>query len=134
MRKVKFPVIMSGVTIVYPDDIALFANTEIIDTNVVGDYSGVMPLADYSAPEISGVLIPLSEFLELIGDANLLGIFAAAKTDPQIGLVVEKIKAMKEVSVTAENRKLKKMLVKLRDANLITAAEFKRILRREYLT
>jgi len=50
MRIVIFTLVKNESLIVYPDDISLFSNTEILGDNVVGFYSGELPLDDYTPP------------------------------------------------------------------------------------
>ena len=53
MRKVTFPLLIDDTTgaIIYPDDINLFFSTNVMDGNVVGMYSGELPLDDYVKPQ-----------------------------------------------------------------------------------
>ena len=78
-------------------------------------------------------VISKSEFFELIGDANLLAILAAAKTNPQVELIFEKMKQRGEVDLDSIMRGSPiAQLKKLKNLNIISAIEYRRIMRREY--
>ncbi len=49
MKRVQFSIQKNGNRLVYPDDIGLFANVEIVDGMVVADYAGTLPLEDHAS-------------------------------------------------------------------------------------
>ena len=66
MRKVIFPLVKDGSRIVYPDNIALFANTRIEGENIIADYAGTDgTIADYVYAESDHVFLTHLAFRRL---------------------------------------------------------------------
>ena len=83
-RRVTFPLVKSGLIIVYPDNISLFANTvEDGDGNMIADYSGVdIAILDFSGHEPrDSEIISTKDFITRFTDGELGDIQTLAETN-----------------------------------------------------
>lgn len=71
------------------------------------------------------------EFMQLIGDQNSIDILAAAKTDPFVELMMEKLRQSKVIDFDDETRGPVPGLQYLLSQGILTQSEYDRILRLE---
>jgi len=57
MRIVQFPIVINNGIVAYPDDVSKFRNATPHGNFIVAEYSGALPLDDYTEPEPVSVFI-----------------------------------------------------------------------------
>jgi hypothetical protein len=122
----------------YPDDKSLFSKSYISGDLHIAEYTGDLPLDDASIiPDFSPATPPprkLSNyaFMQLVGDANMVGILVAAKTNPVVELLVEKLKQADYVDFDDERGGPAAGMAYLLSIELLTQEEHDRIMRVEF--
>ena len=138
MRAVKFPLVTNGALIEYPDAIETFRATMVGDDGYVyGQYSGDLPLEDSAPPTSPPANIAPRQmspyaFMQLVGDANMIAILTAAKADPVVELLTEKLKQAEVVDFDDGRGGPQPALGYLLSSGLLTQSEYERIMRREF--
>jgi len=133
MKRIYFPLVKNESLIVYPDDISLFANTDIIGEFIVADYSGDLEFPEYVPPAPVGPaqLSPYA-FKRLIGTELRLAIRAAAGTDPIIFDFLDLLNSADVIDFDDAVGGPKQGMGYLLAIGLISQSEYDRIMRREF--
>ncbi len=134
---VKFPHVVKDeenedYRIVYPDDPGLFKDAYVEDGFVIAEYSGDMELEEYTPPAAGQKDIWTTyEFMELVGDANMVAILTAAKSDVAVELFVEKLKRADHVDFNDQQKGPAVGMAFLLSKGLLTQEEHDRIMSRQ---
>lgn len=142
--RVQFPIVKQEVQdgeethlIVYPDDVSLFSNIEIIGNLVVADYTGNMNIAEYVEVNIAPVQLSKLAFINLVGDANItllqdLAEYTNPDYDSTIRLFLRKLDLAEIIDFDDLERGPKDGLAYCLAKSYITEEDYDRILRREF--